>query len=68
MLNKPGVSGADTVTLEEKSGAKSLINATDVYGLMKVLLNTFPVNVTFCPDNPPVTSTYMFASMVLLPG
>src|SRR5947207_6298404 len=67
MLNTPAVSGAVTVTLLEKSGAKSLMNATLVYGLTSVFDSTFPVNVKCCPLNVSVFSTYMLASMVLLP-
>src|SRR3954463_5572686 len=43
------------------------MNATLVYGLTSVFDSTFPVNVKCCPLNVSVFSTYMLASMVLLP-
>src|SRR5262245_3632149 len=43
------------------------MNATVVYGCTNVLDNTLPVKVRFVPDRPPVVSTYMLASMFLLP-
>src|SRR3954467_7895345 len=43
------------------------MNATLVYGLTSVFDNTFPVKVKCCPLSVSVFSTYMFASMFLLP-
>src|SRR2546423_2245615 len=43
------------------------MNAADVQGLTSDLLKTFPVKVTVWPESVSVFSTYMFASIVLLP-
>src|SRR3954466_580891 len=67
MLNKPGDNGTVVETDDEKSGAKSLMKATLVYGLTRVLASTLPVKVTDCPTSVVLFSMYMLASIVLLP-
>src|SRR3954468_16722754 len=70
MLNTPGVSATVELTEDEKSGAKSLMNAIEVKALfvVKVLLKTWPVKVMVCPPKlPSLDSRYRLASMVLLP-
>ena len=54
---EPPVSGAVVSPTNAYPGANSLITATAEYGLTRVLLNTFPVNVTVCPAKAVPTST-----------